>query len=107
MRPTQHPKVASVDAGLSRAEPQEAQRELWRRGREEFRLDSQFATRSTRLVIQAQSINWRQMSIKETVADVARCVVVLQVAAEIIEDTNEVAIKIGGHKLATGLSICG
>jgi len=31
---------------------------------------------------------------------VARCVVVLQVAAEIIEDTNEVAIKIGGHKFA-------
>jgi hypothetical protein len=30
----------------------------------------------------------------------ARCVVLLHVAPEIIEDTNEVAIKIGGHKLA-------
>ena len=29
-----------------------------------------------------------------------RCVVLLRVAPEIIEDTNEVAIKIGGRKLA-------
>jgi hypothetical protein len=28
------------------------------------------------------------------------CAVLLHVALEIIEDTNEVAIKIGGHKLA-------
>jgi len=65
MRPTEHPKVASVGAELSRAEPQEAQRELWRRGREEFRLDSQFARCCTRLVVQTQSINGRQMSISK------------------------------------------
>ena len=34
------------------------------------------------------------------VGDSALCVVLLHVAPEIIEDTNEVAIKIGGHKLA-------
>jgi hypothetical protein len=32
MRPTQHPKVASVGAGLSIAEAHEVQPELWRRG---------------------------------------------------------------------------
>jgi hypothetical protein len=32
--------------------------------------------------------------------DFARCVVPLQFPPEIIEDTNEVAIQIGGHKLA-------
>jgi hypothetical protein len=35
-----------------------------------------------------------------TLRDFARCVVLLHVAPKIIEDTNEVAIKIGGHKLA-------
>jgi hypothetical protein len=35
-----------------------------------------------------------------TLDDFARCVVLLRVAPEVIEDTNEVAIKIGGHKLA-------
>src|ERR1041385_8438221 len=35
-----------------------------------------------------------------TLAGYARCVVLLHVASKIIEDTNEVAIKIGGHKLA-------
>jgi hypothetical protein len=33
-------------------------------------------------------------------ADFARCVVLLHVAPEIIKDANEVAIKIGGDKLA-------
>ena len=30
----------------------------------------------------------------------ARCVVLLSVAPEIIEDTNQVAVKVGSHKLA-------
>jgi hypothetical protein len=32
--------------------------------------------------------------------DFARCVILLHVVPEIIEDTNEVAVKIGRHKLA-------
>src|ERR1043166_2218973 len=35
-----------------------------------------------------------------TLAGYARCVVLLHVASKIIEDTNEVAFKSGGHKLA-------
>jgi len=33
-------------------------------------------------------------------AEIARCVVLLDVQPEVIEDTNKVAIQIGGHKLA-------
>ena len=45
-------------------------------------------------------MNRPQRKISKTVSDFARSVVLLYVAPEIIEDTNEVAIKIGGHKLA-------
>ena len=38
--------------------------------------------------------------LQSVLGDFARCVVLLHVAAEIMEDTNEVAIKIGGHELA-------
>ena len=37
---------------------------------------------------------------RQTLDDFARCVVLLRVGTKIIEDTNEVAIKIGGDKLA-------
>ena len=36
----------------------------------------------------------------KTLRDFARSVVLLQVTPEIIKDANEIAIKIGGHKLA-------
>jgi hypothetical protein len=52
MRPTQHPKVASVSAGLSIYEPFEAHPELWRRRAAKLKSDYQFAIKTLTLFIE-------------------------------------------------------